>query len=228
MKKSIIYIIISSFYFLNSTLLLFGQEKVIRGIVTTFDSIPIINASIEVKSTKKLVFSDTLGMFTAYCFPQDKLKVTARGFSKQNVKIKDKTSHVSVDLRLNPGPENRELAIGYGHVKDRERLYAISSVNENDTDFSDYTDIYDIIEGRFPGVQVSGNEIIIRTSQITMGSAAALLVVDGIVVDEGFFSSISTSDIARVNVLKGSAASVYGVNGAFGVVIVETKGGGNR
>ncbi len=228
MKKLSTQIIISLFFVLNTTCLLLGQEKIIHGSVTTFDSIPLIGASIKVKSSEELVFTDTLGMFTVSCLQKDKLKVSARGFSSQNVKIKEENTHVSVDLRLNPGPENRELAIGYGHVKDKERLYAVSSVNDDDVDFSDYNDIYDIIEGRFPGVQVHGNEIIVRTTHTTMGSNAAIMVVDGVVVDESFFSSISTSDIARVNVLKGAAASVYGVSGAFGVVIVETKGRGNR
>jgi TonB-dependent SusC/RagA subfamily outer membrane receptor len=228
MKKLRPQIIISLFFVLYSTCQLFGQEKIVHGSVTTFDSIPLIGASIKVKSSDELVLTDTLGMFTVSCLQKDKLKVSARGFSNQNVKIKEEIKQVSVDLKLNPGPENREMAIGYGHVKDKERLYAISSVNDDDVDFSDYTDIYDLVEGRFPGVQVHGNEIIVRTTHTTMGSNAAIMVVDGMVVDESFFSSISTSDIASVNVLKGAAASIYGVSGAFGAVIVETKGRGNQ
>ncbi len=69
MKRLIIQIIVSSFFVFNSTFLLLGQEKVIEGMVTTFDSIPLISASIEVKSTKELVYTDTLGMFTVSCFP---------------------------------------------------------------------------------------------------------------------------------------------------------------
>ena len=51
-----------------------------------------------------------------------------------------------MNLKLLPGPENRELAVGYGHVKDADKLYAISNVNENDRDFSRYSDIYQIME----------------------------------------------------------------------------------
>ncbi len=89
-------------------------------------------------------------------------------------------------MKLMPGPENRELAIGYGHVKDADKLYAISNVNENDIDFSRYSDIYQIIEERFSSsVQVrSGGEIVIRNSPTMSGSNAALLIVDGRQVDE--------------------------------------------
>ncbi|MBA7570158.1 TonB-dependent receptor P39 [subsurface metagenome] len=228
MKKLTVQIIISSFFVFYSTFVLFGQEKVIRGKVTTFESIPLIGAGIKVKSTKEVVYSDTLGLFTVSCLPKDKLKVTARGFSNQNVKIKEKIKYVLVNLKLKPGPESREIAIGYGHVKDKDKLYAISSLNEKDMDFSRYTDIYDIIKGRFPGVRIIGDEIIIRGRQTFTGSDAALLVVDGVVVDESLFASIPTVDIASINVLKDAAASIYGVRGANGVVIVETKRGGEN
>lgn len=228
MKKLIIQIIISSIFVFYSTFLLFGQEKVIQGKVTTFNSIPLIGASIKVKSTKEVAHSDTLGLFTVSCLPKDKLKVTARGFSNQNVKIEEKIKYVFVNLKLKPGHESREMAIGYGHVKDKDKLYAISSLNEKDMDFSQYTDIYDIIRGRFTGVQISGGEIIIRGRQTILGSDAALLVVDGVVVDESFFASLPTTDIASINVLKDAAAAIYGARGANGVVIVETKRGGKN
>ena len=228
MKKLIIQIFISAIFVFNSKFLLFGQEKVIQGRVTTFDSLPLIGVSIKVKSTKEVVFSDTLGMFTVSCFQEDKLKVTARGFSNQNVKIEEKIKYVLVNLRLKPGPENREMAIGYGHVKDKDNLYAISSLNEKDMDFSGYTDIYQIIRGRFTGVEINGNEIVIRGTQTFLGSDAALLVVDGMVVDAKFFANIPTTEIASINILKGPAAAVYGSRGANGVVIVETKYRGNQ
>ena len=230
MKKLTIQIIISSFFVFNSTFLLLGQEKVIEGVVTTFDFIPLIGASIEVKSTKELVFTDTIGMFTVSCFPEDKLKVTARGFSRKNVKIEEKIKYVLVDLKLMPGPENRELAIGFGHVKDADKLYAISNVNENDIDFSRYSDIYQIIRDRFSSsVQVrSDGEIVIRNTLTMSGSNAALLIVDGRQVDEFDFANINTADIANINVLKDASASVFGSRGGNGVIIVETKRGGNQ
>ncbi len=209
--------------------MLFGQEKMIEGMVTTFDSIPLIGASIEVKSSKEAVLTDTLGMFTVACSPKDKLKVTARGFSRRNVKIEEGIKYVLVNLKLLPGPENRELAIGYGHVKDADKLYAISNVNENDRDFSRYSDIYQILEENFSSsVQLrSGGEIIIRNAPGSDGSNAALLIVDGRQVDESDFGNLNTADIASINVLKDASASVYGSRGGNGVVIVETKRGGN-
>lgn len=198
--------------------------------VTTFDSIPLIGATIKVKSTKEFIYTDTLGMFTVSCLLEDKLKVTARGFARKNVKVEEKTRYVLVNLKLMPGPQNRELAIGYGHVKDADKLYAISNVNEYDTDFSRYSDIHQVIVELFSAsVQVRNNgEIVIRDTPTLSGSNAALLIVDGRQVDEMTFANINTADIASINLLKDASASVYGSRGANGVVIVETKRGGNR
>lgn len=230
MKRLILNLSTSIFLVFISTLMLFGQEKKIQGRVTTFDSIPLINARIEVKSTKEVVHSDTLGLFTLKCAMKDKLKVTAEGFVRQNVRIKENTKFVLVNLRLMSNPESRELAVGYGHVKDAEKLYAISHVNENEMDFSKYSDIYDIISEQFSStamVQTDG-EIVIRGAPVMGGSNAALLILDGRQIDAADFANINPSSIATINILKDASAAVYGSRGGNGVVIVETKRGYNK
>ncbi len=227
-KKRFLFQIISfTLFVFISSCLVSGQEKVVEGRVTAFESIPIINANIEAKSNNEVVLTDTLGMFTISCAPADKLSIKANGFARKKVKIKKTTKYVLVDLKLLPGPENRELAVGYGHVKDAEKLYAISNVNESDLNFSRYSSIYDIMADMFSSsAQVTGSgEIIIRGTISSTGSDAALLIVDGREVDVFAFGNILTQDIASINVLKDASASVYGSRGANGVVIVETKRG---
>jgi TonB-dependent SusC/RagA subfamily outer membrane receptor len=126
-----------------------------------------------------------------------------------------------------PGPENKELAIGYGHVKDADKLYAISNANENDTDFSRYSDIHQLINEKFSSsVQIRNDgRIIIRNSPTFSDSDAALLILDGRQVDEFDFANINTANIASINVLKDASGSVYGSRGGNGVVIVVTKRG---
>ena len=97
-------------------------------------------------------------------------------------------------------------------------------MNSQEINYSNYNNIYDIIRGRFTGVEVRGDDIIIRGGTSVLGSDAALLVLDGLIVDSGTFRSISTIDVSSINVLKGSDATIYGSRGANGVVIVTTKG----
>jgi TonB-dependent SusC/RagA subfamily outer membrane receptor len=223
MKIFVIRLLVFSFFVCYSTSFLLGQEKVVQGTVTVYQSIPLINVSIQVKSTKEVVFSDTLGKFTVTCLPKDKLKLSAKGFSTQNVEIQEEIYRALVDLKLKPGPKSRGMAIGYGHVKDVDNLDAMSSLNVNDTDFSNYNDIYAIMRGRFPNVEINGLEIVIRGTQSFNLSDGALLILDDMIIDETFFSRIPPAEIASINILKGADAAMYGVRGGNGVVIVKTK-----
>jgi TonB-dependent SusC/RagA subfamily outer membrane receptor len=75
-------------------------------------------------------------------------------------------------------------------------------------------------------LQIINGDIIIRNTSSFYGSNAALLLVDGRETTKEEFANISTHEIARISVLKDSSASIYGVKGGNGVVIVETKRGG--
>jgi len=202
-----------------------AQDRVIHGVVTTFDSIPLIDAEIQVRSTKQTVLTDTLGRFSITVNPKERLKVSASGFFNQKVKLEEKTRYVAVNLKLKPGDKNREYAIGYGHVSDRDKLNALASLNSNDIDFSQYSNVYELIKGRFAGVQVVNGEIIIRGINSINSSSAALIIVDGVPVDGSALNSIPPVQIKSVNVIKDGSSAIYGSRGANGVVLIETKRG---
>ncbi len=134
---------------------------------------------------------------------------------------------VLVNLKLKPGVKNREIAIGYGYVRDADKLTAAVSLNNNDLDFSQYTNLYDIIQGRFPGVQIVNGEIHIRGTHSLLGSSAALIVVDGVQADNSVLTTLPPIQVKSINILKGSGAAIYGSRGANGVVIIETKKAGD-
>lgn len=202
-----------------------AQDRVLHGVVTTFDSIPLINAEVKVKSTGQTVFTDSLGRFAVPVNQGEKLKVKAQGFYNQKVKLEEKTKYAAVNLRLKPGEKNREYAIGYGHVSDRDKLNALATLNNNDVDFSQYSNIYELIKGRFAGVQVINGEIIIRGINSINSSSAALIVVDGVPVDGNALNTIPPVQVKSINVIKDGSSAIYGSRGANGVVLIETKRG---
>lgn len=202
-----------------------AQERIIHGRVFTFDSIPLVKASIEVKSTKQVVYSDTLGNFSVGCAMEDQLKVSAKGFSTVKFKTDDKVKVALINLRLKPGDRNREIAIGYGYVRDADKLNAVVTLNNKDLDFSQYSNMYELIRGRFAGVQIVNGEIIIRGTNSINSSSAALIVLDGVPVDDSVLNSLPPVQVKSVNILKDGSAAIYGSRGANGVVIIETKKG---
>lgn len=226
MKKFVYYATILLVAILISTNS-YSQDKIIHGQVFTFDSIPLVNAQVKVKSTKQIVNTDTLGRFSVACNPEDILSVYARGFYKQKVKLADNTKLALINLKLKPGEKNKEIAIGYGYVTDRDKLTAAVSLTNDDMDFSQYTNLYDVIQGRFPGVQVVDGEIHIRGVHSLLVSSAALIVVDGIPTDDSVLKTLPPSQVRSINVIKDGSAAIYGSRGANGVVLIETKKGGD-
>ncbi|WP_340114347.1 TonB-dependent receptor plug domain-containing protein [Maribellus mangrovi] len=206
-----------------------AQDRLIQGLVTTFDSIPLIGAEVIVKSTKQVVPTDTLGRFSVLVDSKDRLKVTAKGFYTQNVKLEDKTKLVMINLKLKPTENAREYAIGYGYVKDAEKLNALAQLTRNDVDFSQYTNMYDLIRGRFAGVKVDANgDIIIRGQNSINLSSAALIVVDGVPTDKAILEALSPTNVQSINIIKDGSSAIYGSRGANGVVIIETRKGGDE
>ena len=205
-----------------------AQERVLHGRVFTFDSIPLVLANVEVKSTKQVVKTDTLGNFSVSCGLEDVLKVSAKGFNTEKVEIGPKIKVAVINLKLKPGSKNREIAIGYGHVLDSEKLNAVSNLNNDDVDFSQYTNMYELIQGRFAGVQVVNGDIIIRGVNSINSGTGALIVLDGSQVDKSILFTLPPVQVKSIDIIKDGSAAIYGSRGANGVVIIETKKGGDR
>lgn len=205
---------------------LFAQDRIVSGFVTTFDSIRISQVSVVAKSTGQEVFTDSLGNFTMQVSDKDVLVVSAHGFNKRRVKLEPNIKFAAINLNLKSGTKGKEHAIGYGHITDVEKLNAVSNLNLNDMDFSMYTDIFDILEGRFAGVRVVDGEVIVRgKNTFDSFNNAALIVVDGVQRDERALSDISTDQVKSIDIVKDGSAAIYGVKGANGVVLIETKSG---
>jgi len=232
MKKSNIQKVTLFLVFIFVAFFVFGQDKTLVGKITTFDSIPLIGVDVLVKSTKQTVKTDSLGRFLVMCNPEDKLEIKADGFYTQKVKIEKEIRLILVNLKLKKGDDNMEMAqrhvnVGYGYVDAKSLLNSIASLNKNDIDFSVYTNMFDLIQGQFPGVAVEGNKVVIRGNKTYYGteSDAALLVIDGAIVSTQDFATLSPLDVESVDVIKDGSSSIYGSRGANGVVIVETKKG---
>ncbi len=91
----------------------------------------------------------------------------------------------------------------------------------------EYTDIFEYIRGKVPGVQVgqagpgSMPSIIIRGIGTNSEHTQPLFIVDGVQTDN--ISTINPNDVDSIDIIKDGTASIYGMQGANGVIIVTTK-----
>lgn len=204
----------------------YSQERSISGFVVTFKKIPVVNAEVKVLSSKQRVFTDSVGYFKLNSLPEDKIKIKAKGFHSEKIKINKNTNEVLVNLDLRSGVKSLELAVGYGHIKDKDKSYSISQLKLNDpSDPSNYTNILQYIADSSPSIVVQNGNIIIRGSSSLLGSNSALILVDGLEVSSSALSNLPPTDVKNIDILKGSSAAIYGQRGANGVVVITTKSG---
>jgi len=204
----------------------FTQDRVFKGKVTSFRTIPLNKAHITIKSLDKEILTDSSGFFTFTCDEKEKISISAHGFYAEKIKLADFAAKdsVNVDLRYKKGKKNFEYATGYGHISEERLSHAIEHM-ESGPDFSNYNSILEILEGRVSGVSISANSINIRgTATLNQARVPALLVVDGTIVDYSVFTNIPPEQVKSIDILKGASASArYGSRGMGGVVVVTTK-----
>lgn len=205
-----------------------AQDRIIHGIVTTFDSISLHGAIVKVASSKQEVLTDSTGNFSVGCDLNDKLKVYADGFYTQNVKLEKSTKYAAVNLKLKAGDKNLEIATSFTNVLDRDKLSSLASMSSNDLNLSVYSNVFDAITGKFPGLQVDGTNLIVRGVGSISGPTPALIVLDGVVVHGTTLNALNPETIKSINVIKDGSSAVYGSRGAFGVVEITTKSGSDR
>lgn len=227
MKNFFFYPFLLIFLF-SFTSISYSQERTITGFVTTLENVVVVNAEVKVLSSKVTVLTDTVGSFEISCLLSDKIKISAKGFYSQKVKIDKKAKEVFINLIFKPGKKNINLAVGYGHIDENDKSYAISNIKSNDNfQFSKYSNMLQHIVNSSPSIVVGGGGIIIRGSDSLNSSSAALILIDGIEVNSSELNSLSPTDVKSVDILKGGSAAIYGVRGANGVIVITTKRGGD-
>lgn len=214
MKKTAILIIT-----LLSLNCVFGQLVTVKGKITAFREFPVKNVKIQSKKYKTRALTNEAGEFEIKCKKNDVLSIISQGFEKVNYKVRKTDKLVEINLVFKDSKKNREYVVGYGMINEDNLTYAISNLSHENNDFSSYSNLSELIRAKFPTVQVNGGCVIVRGVSST-GSNCALFVVDGMSVAN--LSGVEPSDIKSINILKDAAASIYGTQGANGVVLIET------
>ena len=124
------------------------------------------------------------------------------------------------------GSEGEKVDVGYGTTDKDQLTYAVSSLKMDENEAVVYTNMYDYLRGKVPGVYVGPentmSSVVVRGVSTLNGSTVPLVLVDGVEVND--LDAVSPYDVYSVSVLKDSSSSIYGVRGANGVILITTKG----
>jgi TonB-dependent SusC/RagA subfamily outer membrane receptor len=233
MKLKFLFLIALSFILYGS---LQAQNKnskkiTVSGIVTDKNRNPVAGAMIFVdkKNTNKvtdskgfykvkvrptaekiIVFTLNSGVGEALVVEESVINITLNGAASFPGNARDKTA------------AEESVNVGYGSVNKKNLTTNVSKLDARSERYASYSNIYELLKGSIPGVQVVGKSITIQgTSSINL-SNEPLFVVDGIIVSS--IDEINPSQVKSIQVLKGASASIYGSRGANGVILIDLIG----
>lgn len=229
MKSKVVFLVLLILCF---SYVAFGQKKVtVSGIVVDAKQLPVEGAVIFIDKVKTNSVTDQKGFYKVKISPSaKKIMVFTLFFGAFEELIDGRTS---IDFIL-----SGKLSENEGSNKDSDKKNvntepvnsdknAISKVNGvidgQDPKFASYQSIYDMIRGRIAGVEVSGTSIKVMGSSSLNISTEPIFVVDGVIVNS--IDDISPQTVKSIEVLKGPAASVYGMRGSNGVIVITRLSG---
>ena len=211
-------------YFQNDT------SITVTGTVTDSKGIPLPSVNILEKNTTNGVQTDFDGKYTIKVTSQESvLTYTFIGMKTANVLIGDETL-INVQMADDSEALDAVVLVGYGKQRRISVVGAQSTINTDELKLP-VANISTALAGRVAGLTgvqrdglpgFDGADLFIRGIS-SFGNARPLVLVDGV---ERPLDNIDPQDIASFTVLKdASATAVYGVRGANGVILIETRRG---
>lgn len=205
-------------------------QVTVTGRVTDEQQIPQPGVTIQVKNTLRGTITDGDGNYSINVQPSDTLVFSMIGMTTQVIPVGEQTQ-INITLAVETTALDEVVVVGYGTQRVRDLTAPVVTVKGSDLARQVTPNAMQALQGKVPGVQIintgvpgSGPTVKIRGVGSIGDYANPLYVVDGVFVDNIDF--LGASDIEDITVLKdASAAAIYGVRAANGVILVTTKKG---
>ncbi len=227
-----------------------AQTKKISGKVHDESFGPVARATIRDRDSKRGTASDAEGRFSLSVKPGVILVISAIGYEPMELTVGE-AENIDVVLKPRNNTLNEVVVTALGIKREKSQLtYSTQQVKGDDILAAKEPGLLNSLTGKVSGVQITASSgapgassrIVIRGNSSLLGNNEALIVLDGIPINNSQtgnaagaadavggasrLSDIDPSTIESINVLKGSAASaLYGSDAARGVVVITTKGG---
>ncbi|MBR6494517.1 MAG: TonB-dependent receptor [Prevotella sp.] len=223
MKKMFIFLLLAM-----SCQWTYAQTQTVQGTVVDAGDLPVIGATVQVTGTQLAAVTDIDGKFTIRDVPAG----SSLTFSYIGMKTLTVQAAPTMNVRLEDDSKmlDEVVAIGYGTAKSKDLTSPIVVVRGEELVKVPSSQPLTALQGKVPGVNIvaSGVPGAAPTVRIrgtgSFSNASPLYVVDGMLYDDIAF--LNNNDIQDLSVLKdASAAAIYGVRAANGVILITTKKG---
>jgi len=191
----------------------------VNGIVLNANREPVKKAVIYLDSIKTKIKTNKKGQFRIGLKPNNKtVSAYAWRYGIHTVVLDGEIEEMLIVFPKNEAVMSEEqlAELGFDTRKKTRK-------KKEPKDYSEYLNMYQLIATEVPGAQVSGTTIRLRGNAVNSVNSGQepLIIVDGTVA--GSLENIFPREVASVKVLREQNASIYGVRGANGVILIEMK-----
>lgn len=208
------------------------QSRTVSGIVRDVAGASIPGVSVIVKGTSNGTITNSEGKYTILNVPDNATLVYSFvGMKSQEVIVGNKKV-IEVELLEETTGLDEVVVVGFGTQKKASVVGAIQNINPGELQISSRKNISNTLAGKLAGIIAvtrSGepgydqSDFWIRGISSFSGNTNPLVLVDGV---QRTLDDLDISEIESFSILKDAAASaMYGVRGANGVILVNTKRG---
>ncbi len=202
----------------------------ITGVVTDDKNKVLPGVTVVVKGTSKGTSTSIDGTYTIVAEPNETLVFSMVGMITESRLVGNNTI-INVSMKTESTSLDEVVIIGYGTQRAKDLTAPIVKVSGENLSRQSSTSAMQALQGAAAGVHIINSGVPGRGASVKIrgiGSigdyANPLYIVDGVFVDNIDF--ISSSDIEDITILKdASAAAIYGVRAANGVILVTSKKG---
>ncbi|HEY5745944.1 MAG TPA: TonB-dependent receptor [Chryseolinea sp.] len=217
-----------------------AQTRTLQGTVTDAAGEALPGVNVIVRGTTTGTTTDSNGKYQLELpGSENALVFTFIGYKAATIDVGGRTV-VDVVMEEDLTSLDEVVVVGYGTQREKDLTSAITTIKSEDISRTPAASAMQSLQGKVPGVQIVssgapgssptvrvrgvGSYPQVKGDQTPVGNEAPLYVVDGVFFDNIDF--LNPNDIATISILKdASAAAIYGVRAANGVVLIETKSG---
>lgn len=225
--KTIYFVLVLLF---ASTQLVTAQTRSVKGKVSDQSGYPLPGVTVRATESVATV-TDVEGVFHLNV-PQEVKQLTFSYIGMKTVSLPI-SNNMKVEMQEDITQLEEVMVTAYGTSKKSSYTGSAAVVKSDKLEKIQTANISQALQGLASGVQVinnsgvpgAGAEIVIRGIGSMNASSSPLYVVDGVPYS-GYISSINSSDIESMTVLKdATATALYGSRAANGVIMITTKQG---
>lgn len=210
-----------------------SKNSVVKGSVKDESGGSLIGVSVVVKGTTIGTITDVDGNFSINCGSKSTLVFSYIGYVNTEIAVNGKTS-LSIIMKENTKILDEVIVIGYGTTTRKSAVGSVDQVKSDMIENRPVANLTQALQGASPNLIIQqksfnpnnqSTNLNIRGVSTT-NSNSPLIVIDGLVSDEGSFNKLNPMDIENISILKDAGtAAIYGSRSANGVIVVTTKKG---